>query len=140
MYIKSLFMLSKYIFFLDQTSINNIVKDKRTNTELHEFFIQRANKLFAQSRFNGALESYIKAKEMLTSEENDVKIQCDIIECYLNMKDYKRALELCLSIIESSCGSGIEKVFVLLNLSWFKYYSISCVRFFFKLWYILVLY
>lgn len=108
-------------FFLDQTSINNIVKDKRTNTELQEFFIQRAKILFAQSRFNDSLELYIKAKEMLTSEENDVKIQCDIIECYLKdyMKDYKRALEPCLSINESSCGSGIEKVFVLLNLSWF---------------------
>lgn len=112
-------MLSKYIFFLDQTSINNIVKDKRTNTELQEFFIQSAKILFAQSRFNDALELYIKAKKMLTSEENDVKIQCDIIECYLNMKDYKCALELCLSINESSCGSGIEKIFVLLNFSWF---------------------
>lgn len=50
---------------------------------------------------------------MLTSEENDVEIQCNIIECYLNMKDYKRALELCLSVNESSCGPGIEKVFAL---------------------------
>lgn len=50
---------------------------------------------------------------MLTSEENDVEIQSNIIECYLNMKDYKRALELCLSVNESSCGPGIEKVFAL---------------------------
>ncbi|XP_065937836.1 uncharacterized protein [Magallana gigas] len=93
---------------IDQTRVNNIIDDW-TNAEL----IQHANKLFDQSRFNDALESYIKAREMLTSEENDVEIQCNIIECYLNMKDYKRALELCLSVNESSCGSGIEKVNVL---------------------------
>ncbi|XP_052678699.1 uncharacterized protein LOC128159600 isoform X3 [Crassostrea angulata] len=92
----------------DQTSLNNIIDDW-TNAEI----IQHANKLFDQSRFNDALESYIKAREMLTSEENDVEIQCNIIECYLNMKDYKRALELCLSVNESSCGPGIEKVNVL---------------------------
>ncbi|XP_052678700.1 uncharacterized protein LOC128159600 isoform X4 [Crassostrea angulata] len=93
---------------IDQTSLNNIIDDW-TNAEI----IQHANKLFDQSRFNDALESYIKAREMLTSEENDVEIQCNIIECYLNMKDYKRALELCLSVNESSCGPGIEKVNVL---------------------------
>lgn len=107
-----------FFFFLDQTSIKKVIKDNRTNSEIHEFLIQQANTLFAQSRFNDALELYIKAREMLTSEEKDFEIQCDIIECYLNMKDYKRALELCLSINESSCGSGIERVSVMLNLSW----------------------
>lgn len=107
-FIPCLYLQSTNFFFLDQTSLNNIIDDW-TNAEI----IQHANKLFDQSRFNDALESYIKAREMLTSEENDVEIQCNIIECYLNMKDYKRALELCLSVNESSCGSGIEKVFAL---------------------------
>lgn len=50
---------------------------------------------------------------MLIFEENDVEIQCNIIGCYFNMKDYKWVFELCLLVNEFLCGLGIEKVFVL---------------------------